>query len=265
MTIKNINPFEKHSGAAAIASPRGLILLVVMVSFFAVLLAKLEIIGVGLLLVIFFGSIYVYLLFKNPIVGFYTAIGLNFVILGLGRYIQGLPLGFAIDGIMILTFIALIFSRFKERINWSPANKEITILAGIWLLYFIFQLVNPEARMIEPWIAGRGIGFYFFFFIVLTLMLIDTNKKLDTFLYVWGVFSIIATLKGMMQLYLGVDSAEQAWLNAGGAETHILFGKLRVFSFFSDAGQFGANQGFSGVVAIIYSMTKKGFPKIFFL
>jgi len=96
-------------------------------------------------------------------------------------------------------------------------------------------------------------------------MLINTNKRLDTFLYVWGVFSIIATLKGMMQLFFGVDYAEQAWLNAGGAETHILFGKLRVFSFFSDAGQFGANQGFSGVVAIIYSMTKKGLPKIFFI
>ena len=236
-----------------------------MVSLFGVILAKLQIVGVGLLLVIFFGSIYMYLLFKNPIVGFYTAIGLNFVLLGMARYVTGLPLGFGIDGIFVLTFLAIFFSKFNEGVDWSPVNKDITILAAIWLGYCIFQIVNPEAQSMSAWLSGRGIGFYFFLFVVLTFMLINTNKKLDTFLYVWGVFSIIATLKGMMQLFLGVDSAEQAWLNAGGAETHVLFGKLRVFSFFSDAGQFGANQGYSGVVAIIYSMTKKGFPKIFFI
>lgn len=265
MIDNNINPFEKHSGSANIANLRAIVLLLIMVGLFAVLLAKLEVIGVGLLFAIFFGSIYLYILFKNPIVGFYTAIGLNFVLLGIGRYVQGLPLGFGIDGILVLTFLALFFSKFKERINWSPANKDITLFAAIWLGYCILQIVNPEAQSISAWISGRGIGFYFFLFIVLTFMLIDTNKKLDGLLYIWGVFSIIATLKGMMQLFIGVDSAEQAWLNAGGAETHVLFGKLRVFSFFSDAGQFGANQGYSGVVAIIYSMTKKGLPKVFFL
>jgi len=261
----NISPFDKNSGSANIAKPRALILVLIAVGLFAVILAKLEIVGAGILLVVIFGGLYTYLLFQNPIIGFYTAIGLNFVLLGIGRYVKGVPLGFGIDGIFVLTFLALFFSRFKERIDWSPANKDITILAVIWLGYCLFQIVNPEAQSISAWISGRGIGFYFFLFVVLTFMLINTHKKLDTFLYVWGVFSILASIKGMMQLFIGVDSAEQAWLNAGGAETHVLFGKLRVFSFFSDAGQFGANQGFSGVVAIIYSMTKKGLSKMFFI
>jgi len=261
----NINPFDKISGSASLVSIKGVLLLLAAVTLMAFLLAKLEIVGIGLLFALMFGAIYLYFLFSNPVIGFYTAIGLNFLLLGLGRYVMGLPLGFGIDGIMILTFLAIIFSRFRERVNWSPANKTITVLAAIWLVYCVFQLANPEARMIEPWIAGRGVGLYFFFFVVLTFMLINTNKRLDTLLFIWGIFSIIATLKGIMQLFFGLDAAEQAWLDNGGAQTHLLFGKLRVFSFFSDAGQFGANQGFSGVVAIIYSMTKKGFPKIFFI
>ncbi len=261
----NINPFEDKTGSASIAKPKGIVLLFIGVALFAIIIAKMKIAGAGLLVALFFGAIYIYLLFTNPIFGFYTAIGLNFVLLGIGRYVKGLPLGFGIDGTLILTFLAILFSRFKVRVDWSPANKDLTILAAIWLGYCIFQIVNPEARSIEAWIAGRGIGFYFLFFIILTFMLINTNRRLDVFLYVWGTFSIIATLKGMMQLFIGVDAAEQAWLDGGGAETHILFGKLRIFSFFSDAGQFGANQGFSGVVAIIYSMTKKGLPKIFFI
>ncbi len=265
MTSINSNPFDENSGSASITKPRTLLLLLVAAVLFAVILAKLEIVGLGILFALILGGIYLYLLFKNPILGFFTAIGLNFIILGATRYITGLPLGFGIDGIIILTYLALFFSKFKERIDWSPANKDITFLAGIWLLYCIFQLVNPEARSVEAWIAGRGIGFYFFLFIPLTFMLINTHKKLDIFLYVWGVFSILATLKGMIQLFVGVDAAEQAWLNGGAAQTHILFGKLRIFSFMSDAGQFGANQALSGVVAIIYSMTKKGLPKLFFL
>jgi hypothetical protein len=265
MTSINSNPFDENSGSASIAKPRALLLLLIAAVLFAIILAKLEMVGLGILFGLILGGIYLYLLFKNPTLGFFTAISLNFLILGATRYIPGLPLGFGIDGIIILTYLALFFSKFKERIDWSPANKDITYLACIWLLYCIFQLVNPEAQSTEAWIAGRGIGFYFFLFIPLTFMLINTNKKLDIFLYIWGVFSILATLKGMMQLFIGVDAAEQAWLNGGAAQTHILFGKLRIFSFMSDAGQFGANQALSGVVAIIYSMTKKGLPKLFFL
>lgn len=265
MHSNDINPFSQSSGSAAIAAPRALMKLFVSVGFIAVILAKLEIVGVGILFALLFGSFYLYKLFTNPVLGFFTAIALNFLVLGIARYIPGLPLGFGIDGIIILTYLALFFSKFKERIDWSPANKDITFLAAIWLLYCIFQLVNPEARSVEAWIAGRGIGFYFFLFIPLTFMLINTHKKLDMFLYVWGVFSILATIKGMIQLFVGVDAAEQAWLNGGAAQTHILFGKLRIFSFMSDAGQFGANQGLAGVVGILYSMSKKGLPKVFFL
>lgn len=266
MTNNNTNLFDENSGSASITKPGNLLLLLVAVVVFAVLLAKLEIAGLGILLAIIFGGIYLSLLFKNPIIGFYTAVGLSYILLGISaRYITGLPLGFGIDGILILTYLALFFSRFKERIDWSPANKDITILAAIWLGYCIFQLANPEAQSIDAWISGRGIGFYFFFFIPLTLLLINTNKKLDLFLYVWGVFSILATIKGMIQLFVGLDAAEQVWLDAGAYKTHLLFGKLRVFSFFTDAGQFGADQALSGVVFIIYSMTKKGLPKLFFI
>ena len=262
---KHINPFDQIPGSANLAKPKVALMFFGSIILLALILGKLELIGVGVLLALIFGSIFLYIVFKKPIIGFYTTIFLNFIILGITRYVTGLPLGFAIDGMMILTFLALIFSRFSERVKWSPANRDVTILAAVWLGYFIIQIANPEARMIEPWIAGRGIGFYFFFFIVLTFMLINTNKKLDTFMYVWGVCSILGTVKGFIQMTFGVDAAEQAWLDNGGAVTHILFGKLRVFSFFSDAGQFGGNQGYAGVVFLIYSMAKKGIPKIFLI
>jgi hypothetical protein len=81
---------------------------------------------------------------------------------------------------------------------------------------------------------------------------------------VWGkAFSIIATLKGIGQMSFCADYAEQASLNNGGAETHILFGKLRFFHFFSDA-LCGKSSDMHGSCTIIYP-PKKALTKIFFL
>ncbi len=264
--IDHIHPFNKLQGSSLMASGRAILLVFVGIALIAVLMAKMKMAGAIMLLALFFVGIYTYAIFKNPILGFYTAIVLNFVILGSTRYIQmPFPIGFVMDGIMILTFLALIFSRFRERVDWTPASKPVTFLAIIWLGYFIFQLINPEARSTEAWIAGRSTGFHFLFVVVLTLMFIDTNKKLETLLYIWGILSILATLKGMGQLFFGVDAAEQAWLDGGAAQTHVLFGKLRIFGFYTDAGNYGAHQAYSAVVALIYSMTKKGKAKIFFI
>jgi nicotinate-nucleotide pyrophosphorylase (carboxylating) len=40
----------------------------------------------------------------------------------------------------------LFFNKFREHVDWSPANKDITLLAFIWFCYSIFELINPEAR-----------------------------------------------------------------------------------------------------------------------
>ena len=73
-------------------------------------------------------------------------------------------------------------------------------------------------------------------------------------------------MKGIMQHFIGVDHWEKAWLDEGNYKTHILFGKLRSFSFLSDAGQFGANQAYSAVVALILSFgEKEKLKKMFFI
>jgi hypothetical protein len=170
------------------------------------------------------------------------------------------------DGILILTFVALLFNRFYEKIDWTPAKKDITWLALIWFGYAIFQIFNPEARSFAAWFSGRGISFYMLFLIPLTLLFIDSDRKLNLFFYIWGFFALLVTLKGIIQLKVGVDPWEQAWLNEGNYKTHILFGKLRAFSFLSDAGQFGANQAYSAVVATIVSLSQTRWrSRLFFI
>ena len=122
----------------------------------------------------------------------------------------------------------------------------------------MFELFNPESRSVAAWLNGvRGISIYMLLLVVLTLLLIDSNRKLEIFFLIWGSMSLLASLKGIVQNVWGVDSYEQAWLDSGAAITHVIFGKLRIFSFMSDAGQFGANQAYSAVMAVIVAFAEK--------
>jgi glycopeptide antibiotics resistance protein len=67
--------------------------------------------------------------------------------------------------ILVLTYIALFMNKFKEKIDWTPAKKDITFLCIIWFAYSLFEIINPEARSIQAWISGRGIAFYPLLFI----------------------------------------------------------------------------------------------------
>jgi len=260
------NPFEFATGSDRLAKPVNIALILVIVAISAFLISKTGFIGSIALIILPFGALFMYYLFRYPILGLFSAISLGFVILGLGRYITGFPVGTLMDAILFLTYIALFFNKFKERIDWTAAKKDITFLAALWFGYSLFEFINPEAHSTEAWISGRGNALYTFLIVPLTLLFIDSKRKLDLFFYLWGIWSILASLKGIQQHFLGVDHWEQAWLDEGNAKTHVLFGKLRSFSFMSDAGQFGCDQAYSGLVAtILFSVEKNKLKKWFFL
>jgi cell division protein FtsW (lipid II flippase) len=121
------------------------------------------------------------------------------------------------------------------------------------MIYCIAEIFNPEARSMEAWVyAVRGLALYMMLTIPLTLLYANKVADLDRFIKIVLFLSIIAALWGLRQFFFGPDAAETTWLNEGkNRSTHVLFGVLRVFSFFSDAGQFGAGIAQSGVIATV--------------
>ena len=263
--FKSNLPFEILTGSDKLTKPMSILLILGIGTIIALVISVVGVFSLALIILPFI-ALYLIILFRNPIIGLYTAIVLGFVLLGVSRYVKDIPMiGLGMDAILILTYLALFFSKFKERIDWSPAKRDITLLSFIWFCYSIFELVNPEARSSAAWFSGRGSSFYLLFLVPLTLMFIDSNRKLDIFFYIWGIFTLLVAFKGIMQHFVGVDKWEKAWLDEGNYKTHILFGKLRSFSFLSDAGQYGANQAYSGLVALIVSFVQTEWrKKIFF-
>ncbi|MDP2723603.1 MAG: O-antigen ligase family protein [Bacteroidales bacterium] len=253
-------------GATKLQHPLVVITLLLMSVVFALIIAKGGFITAVALVALIPALIFLNRLFNIPQVGIYALLFMSFLAIGLTRYIVNVPLGLSIDGLIVITYIALFFKMFYAGINFDQANRDISYLLVFWFAYAILEIANPQALSRTAWFyAMRGMSLYPILIVPLGLMLFNRLRFMYLFLYIWGVFTIIGTLKGLQQLYLGLDYAEQFWIDTIGGVTHIVLGQLRVFSFFSDAGQFGAAQGAAGVVGILVATTMKGrFNKIFF-
>ncbi|AFK04970.1 O-antigen polymerase [Emticicia oligotrophica DSM 17448] len=247
------SPFQASKGSEQLKKPLNLGLLILFGIFFSLIISKSGFtagIAFAALPFLFF---FLYQLFTYPKLGIYSTIFMGFMVNGIPRYVSDAPVGLAIDGILFLTFIALLVK--KQKIDWSEASSGLTIVSIIWMGYNVLEIFNPEARSFEAWFyAMRGVSLYMFLAVPLTFVLLKERKDLDLYLNLWLIISIIGSINGLKQNIIGVDSFEQAWLDAGAAKQHILFGKLRVFSFYSDAGQFGASQAHTLVVATILAL-----------
>ncbi|MFO0357804.1 MAG: O-antigen ligase family protein [Sphingobacteriaceae bacterium] len=193
---------------------------------------------------------YIYLSFINPKLPLKTILILGFFVIGITRYIEG-PFGTMIDALLVLTWIALFFQK-RNTVNWANANTFVVFFSVVWFLYIVLELLNPESIGVEPWFyAMRGMALYPMLLIPLILILFNKPEDMNWLFKTWFIISIIAAIKGFVQKYIDCDPFEKIWLAKGGAITHVLFGQLRAFSFYSDAGQFGGAMAHASISSFV--------------
>ncbi|KOF04256.1 hypothetical protein OB69_01645 [Roseivirga seohaensis subsp. aquiponti] len=192
-------------------------------------------------------------LWSKPKLALWGSLVMGFMISGISRYINA-PWGLTLDILMVLAWLIIILNK-EVKVNWKFLKNDIVIFSTVWMLYLIFEIVNPAGNGIVAWFyAMRGLGFYQALSIPLIFLLFRDRKDFMIFLNILIVLSLIGVAWGFKQQIIGVDAAEYRWLwEEDHHEEHVLHGVLRVFSFYSDAGQFGASQAmmalFTGILA----------------
>jgi VanZ family protein len=194
------------------------------------------------------------LVFLFPKLGLIIFIIYSFMISGLGRQFTGPQFGMGDDAILILTWLGVIFYR-TNKYRFRHLNNDLVWLAVVWFIITLLELGNPEHPDFQGWLQEmRSTTLYWILAVPLAFMVF--NKKSDIFLFldIIIILSLIGALWGIKQLYIGVSAAEHRWLEAGAKRTHILFGKLRVFSYYTEAAQFGASQAQLAVMCLILAI-----------
>lgn len=204
-------------------------------------------------------------LFRNTYANIVGSVFVGYFASGIGRYVSG-PWGLIMDVLLFVGLLSLVFK--KPKANWNLLNNDIMIVTCAWFGLVILEIANPESNGPECWFfAMRGDGFYQLLAFALVFMVAQDKKYLDKLLLLCTSLSIVGTLWGLRQFIFGVDEAEHRWLYVEGfAFTHMLHGVLRVFSFYSDSGQFGASQAmFALMCGIIAQGPLPKSTKIFYI
>ncbi len=219
-------------------------------------------IGLIVLVVAFYFTAHLY---NAPGSAVIISLLIAFFVNGITRYVTKAPLGLTVDLVLVVALVVALFSTQKP--SFKQLNSGIFWVSLLWLLFTIVEIVNPEARSKEAWFyAVRAVSLYQIFVVALCLMYFKHMADLKRFVHLTIILIVLSVFWAAKQLYIGLDASEQSWLAEGAYKTHILRGKLRTFSFLSDAGQFGATAAYGGLVSIILALgpfSKK--MKIFYL
>ena len=244
------------------ANNKWLVLGVLLAVFFGWLIAVNGISIATFFVLLPFIICYLILVIIKPRIGLISFIIYCFLMPTLGKHISGIQFGLGQDALLILTWLGVIFYR-SDRYRLRHLNNDLVWLAVVWFVITLLQLANTNMPSIEGWLYEmRSATLYWILTVPLAIMLFNKKKDIDLFFFIIITFSFIGSLYGIKQLILGVDKGEMQWLLDGAIKTHMLFGKLRVFSYYSDAAQFGASQAHIAIVCFIlafgpYSIQKK--------
>lgn len=190
---------------------------------------------------------------KNPKSIIWVLIFYIFTFVFFTRELGGGPFGMLQEGILLLGWLTLIFT--ADRHNWNVLNNDLVILFLIWFIISVLEIANPAGASIQGWLQEiRAAALYPILVVAVGFLVLKKNRDLNTFFYLIIGLSVLAALNGIKQLEIGPSAGEQRFLDEGGNITHILFGRLRVFSFYSDAGQFGASQAHIGLISLILAL-----------
>ena len=177
-----------------------------------------------------------------PSLEFGGALIMNFLAAGLARYVEA-PWGLSVDIMLALSWLSVILNK-KVTFKKKHLKNDIVWINLAWMGYLLLEIANPAGNGPVAWFyAMRGIGFYTVLTIPLVYILFREDKDVHTFMKLLIGFSLLATLWGYKQNVIGLDAAENYWMyDLEHADEHLLHGVLRTFSFYSDAGAFGASQ-----------------------
>ena len=220
-------------------------------------IAKWELKGAAILLAIPIAVVIVAVCLYKPKAGLFIYLQFAFLVNGLNRFTPfQAPFGLLADGLLFLLLFSILLNH--KQMEWGNLHNPVFYLVLLWTLYTILELFNPEIIYRPAWFyAVRIESIYWMQLTILALVLIRTKEDINQIVNLWLLWSVVAACWAFKQRYIGLTAGEQRWLDEGAALTHVLFGRLRCFSFYSDAGQFGVEMAYATLLCMIRVLEEK--------
>ena len=232
-------------------SPLGLLFLSALGVFMAFIISTL---GMKYGAVVFVGVVglpmFLFCLFDLPF-GLSLIVFVSFMLNFVKKFVN-VPIGIAQDALVFIMFFVIIINQVKER-DWKFAQHPISFWIVIWIFYNMIQVINPVAASQIAWIyTVRSVAGLILLYFVACYAFSSLEIILKTIKFILGM-SFLSALYGLKQEWMGFSDGELAWLysNPHTLELFFQWGRLRIFSFFSDPTTYGILMAYISVFCSI--------------
>ena len=199
-----------------------------------------------------------YFLFSRKMAMFYTLFIVNTIIMFIERHFH-LPVPVSlINELFELMLIGMVLVD-HWRFHLSRLINVMFLCAIVWVMFCCIEIFNDQCGLgidVYRWYTGaRLMSMQILYAFVVTTLFIDTPKKIMTLLFIWAVFIVFAAIWLWKQKNIGLTEAESRFLWSSPA--HIMGGKIRYFSCFTDAANFGIHTAVASAAFLIIAVTMK--------
>ena len=199
-------------------------------------------VGILLLLVII-GVPVIYASIAYPEFGIIVLITIAFWINFFSRFLPEVtPLGIVMDFFDYIMILGFFIKQQKEK-RWDYFNNPISYFILLWLIYNLFEVINPAAASMLAWVyTVRSIAFIMLMYYVFVFQ-IRSKNLIKIILKLWLLFALIGAISAFWQENIGFFKFESEWLTADPLRISLLFinGHMRKFGIYADPVVFAFN------------------------
>ena len=234
----------------------GVLLLVLLSVFVALIVGKLGFLGGGGLLVLTFGTFLVFGAIFNIYLGLYVILIMSILVSYLSEIVD-LPYGLSLDLLLVVLALGVIMKQIRER-DLNFAKNPISLPIAVWVFYNLVQVINPIAASKLAWaFTVRSMALLILLYFIASYALNSYRRVINIYKFMLGL-GFVSALYGLKQEFFGFTNFETVWLHSDPTRFQLIFqwSRMRVFSFFSDPTNYGIYMSYMSVMCFILMIGK---------
>jgi len=204
-----------------------------------------------------------------PMTVFWITFIMNYFIMYLNK-MNMMPL--PISGVMEILDIVLIVIALTlhNQFKFYRLSNFMLPLILAWCFFCCLEMFNDTCNLgyqIGSWYMGaRLLAGQLLYALIICILYVDSPERLNKYLRIWAICSIIAAVYCWKQKTIGFNHTEQVWLDTVGYTTHRVNGIIRYWSVFNDSATFGCCMASSAALFLAAgAFAKLKADKIFYI
>lgn len=196
-----------------------------------------------IILVVIISLPFVYATVAYPRFGIIVFIVVSFFINYISRPLpDDTPIGLVMDALLYMLILGFFIKQKNEK-RWDYFNDPISYFILAWLIYNLFEVINPAAASVLAWVyTVRTVAVLMLLYFVFVFQ-IRSKGYIKLLFKVLLILELLAAISAFQQENIGFLPFETRWLNADPLRLTLLFiyGHMRKFGIFSDPVVFAYN------------------------